>query len=421
MLIVRHDLKLGFYSGARRYISGAVAFLLLTVSAASAQDWVTLPTLSVVGAYETNPDLEPGAGDSNTTYRINPSIISRLELPTSAVELSGSVTFTRSRNETVQEDSEQYRFGGSYEKDFETSVASVDADVSFEEFANSEFDDDQALSAVDATQSNEDDTILSNKLRFQLNNELSETDALTSSLDLTHTEFSDEARTDFADIRGDARLDHDYSETTTLSAVLGLQYFDPAGETAVKVLRGAGGYAYEFGDNHSLSILGGLAISSDRTSFTADASYFQPFKDFDFAASVSNDVQADDDGELNETARADFVVTNPISEFTNLQTSLGLTKTETTNAILLNSLLSYDYSDTLRTSFSASYRYSENVGGENKTETTQVVLAPSVTWTVYEELDAIFRYDEINERDQDDQRANSRRGTLTLNYNLPPL
>lgn len=387
----------------------------------SAQEWVTLPSVSTTATYDTNPQLSSGNETSNKTYRVNPSVVSRLELPTSALDVNASASFTRSDDQTIQNDADEYNLGSAYEKTFETATGLIEADVSFEEFANSDFDDEQVLSAVDDVQANDDDTILETTLLLQYDRELSEVYSLSNTLDVTRTEFSDNARTDFMDTRADVGLDYAYSATTTYGVELGFQYFDPSDIEAVEVARVSGRISRDVGDNHTISVQPGIAATDDRISLTLEATYTRPFETFDLVATVSNDVQADDNGELNESARADITVTHPVSEFTNLQSSLALTKTESVNAMLINGLLSHDYSDDLRGSLSASYRFSENSGGLVGTETTQVVLAPSLTWTVSEEINAIIRYDEIHQLDQNDDHVNNRRGTITLNYNLPPL
>lgn len=335
--------------------------------------------------------------------------------------MNASATFTRSADQTIQNDADEYSLGGAYEKSFEEATGLIDGSISYQEFANSEFDDDQALSAVDDVQANDDDTILESTLLLQYDQELSEIHTITNSLDVTQTEFSDDARTDFMDTRADVGLDYIYSETTTLGVEGGFQYFDPSDLDAVEVVRLSGSIARDVGDNHTISVKTGIAATDDRISLTLDASYTRPFETFDLVATVSNDVRADDNGELAESSRADITVTHPVSEFTNAQGSVAFSKTETVNAMLLNGLLSHDYSQDLRGSLSASYRMSENSSGLVSTETTQAILAPSLTWTVNEELSAVFRYDEIHQFDQNDDHVNNRRGTITLNYNLPPL
>lgn len=403
-----------------RAIGGAVFTASFMPAAGFAQEWVTLPTISTVVTYDSNPQLSSENETPNKAYRLNPSIVSRLELPTSAVDISASATFTRSDDQQIQNDADEYNLGGAYERTFETSIASAELDLSFEEFANSDFDDDQDLSAVDSVQANDDDTILTTGLLLNYDLELSDLYSMTNSVDITQTEFSDDARTDFRDTRADFGLDYAYSEVTTIGAELGVQYFEPDGLDTVEVARISGLLNEEFGDNHSLSIQAGIAATDERISYTLDASYAHPFEEFDVVTTVSNDVSADDNGELNEVSGMDVTVTHPYSEFTNIQTSLALSRTDTTEAVLWNGLLSHDYSEDVRASLSASYRFSENSGGIVDTETQQAVLAPSVTWTVNEEFNAVVRYDEIHQIDQDDTRVDNRRGTITLNYNLPP-
>lgn len=403
-------------------IASAGALLLVTFSAqVFAQEWVTLPSISTTATYDTNSQLSPDNETSNKTYRVNPSVVSRLELPTSALDVNASATFTRSDDQTIQNDADEYNLGSAYEKLFEDATGLIEGNVSFEEFANSDFDEEQALSAVDDVQANDDDTILKTTLLLQYDRDISDVYSLINSLDVTRTEFSDDARTDFMDTRADIGLDYVHSATTTYGVELGFQYFDPNGIDAVEVARLSGRIEREIGESQTISVQMGTAVTQDRTSLLLDASYRQQFETFDLVASVSNDVQADDDGELNEQANADVTVTHPVSEFTNIQSSLALTKSETAEVILVNGLLSHDYSNDLRGSLSASYRVSENSGGIVSTETTQTVLAPSLTWTVNENLNAVFRYDEIHEIDQNDDHAANRRGTITLNYNLPPL
>ena len=384
------------------------------------QEWVTLTSATVTGVAESNPELSADNERSNSTYRVNPSIVSRLELPTSSVDLSASVTATRSREQDIQADAEEYELGAGYERDFEESVFSLDADISLEEFANSSFDDAQALSAVDSTESNEDDSILRFDLASGYRQGLTDTLTMDTGFDYSIAEFSEDSRTDFSDYRVDSRFDLDVSLLTTMIAVVGAQYFDPRDLQATKVGRFSGGVEHEFGADHTITAIGGVAATAGRISYIVDVSYQKLFEDFAFAASLTNDVSPDDDGELAETARADLVVTQQLMELTELQSSLGYSKSDTIETILATSTLSHDYNEDMRVSLTGSYRVTENSGGVTTLETTQVVAAPSLNWQLNEELTTVLRYDEIFERSDTDGNAESRRGTVTIIYSLPP-
>ncbi len=82
--------------------------------------------------------------------------------------------------------------------------------------------------------------------------------------------------------------------------------------------------------------------------------------------------------------------------------------------------MNHAYSEFVTANFSTSWRRSESEGtATGGSTTTEVVLAPSVTWVLTDALNSRLRYNEIFEEVDGQDRANSRRLTLSLTYNLP--
>ncbi|MEQ9489412.1 MAG: hypothetical protein RIM72_10515 [Alphaproteobacteria bacterium] len=399
----------------------SVLFIVLTLPrAALAQDWVTDPAISVSTSYETNPGLNAEDERPNRLYIVNPTIVSRLEFPTTTVDFDASASVTRSKDQTVAPDTEQFDLGASGEKVFSRTSLSAATRITLEEFANSDFDDDQALSAVDVNVANEDDTILTLRLSSGMSHEVTELITGTMNFNFTSTEFSDEARADSFDYRltnGYSYALNDVLSATTSGSV---QYFDPVDDEAVVTLRVSGGANYVIDEDHSVRGSIGLVSNDEDTSFTIDWSQNQSFRYFDVTSSSVFDLAPDENGQFQRSSRSTVQLSVPVSDVTELRIGGGYAESENTATVEANTAVNHAYSEFISLSLAASSRQTENFGNNESADskTTEIVITPTLNWIIDDEVSATARYDEIMESTDGNDSVNSRRGTISLNYNL---
>lgn len=388
-----------------------------------AQEWQLFPLLSLSGEYETNPTQSADNEVPNSVYRVNPSLISALEFPSSSLEIDASADLSRSQDQTVEADADQFEVSVSGDKSFNRSTVSAGVQVAFEEFANSDFDDEQALSSVNIASANEDDTILTARLNMGLSYEIDSTVSSQLGSEFTSTEFSDETRT--SSIEYGLSNEFAYALTDVLSATnrASVELFEPEDGDQVLTLRLSGGMNYVIDEDHSINGSLGIVSNDVETSFTVNWSQIQSFKYFDVTSSSVFDLEPDENGEFQRTSTSTISVSRPFSELVTGRIGAGYAESGDSTTIETNSSVQYIISNEMSSSFAISFRQTEDDegGGDSDSTTTNIVLTPTFSITITEEMSALLRYDEIYESEQEGDLVNSRRGTLTLSYNFNPI